>query len=130
MRSRPVARRRGAAPPRTRKAPRQSFRGSNSACSSPRRPDRTGLWVAGNGNGALDAGGIVNGAWHAKFEIKNPSTAAIDFVISKIMAGVQPVPTMTLPNAAGFTLYRYIGQRQIDGAGNWVGPVQTVIRSN
>jgi hypothetical protein len=71
----------------------------------------TALWAAGSGVGGLDIGAIANNTWYKFFAIKNPATQATDLIYSLSM-------TPTLPS--GFTLFRYLGQMKIGGAGNWL----------
>jgi hypothetical protein len=57
-------------------------------------------WVAGTGNGGLDAGTLANNTWYYAFIIKNPTSGAVDFLFSTSRT------SPTLPT--GFTKYRRI----------------------
>jgi hypothetical protein len=65
----------------------------------------SGTWVAGSGSNGLDAGAVAASTWYHVFLIGNTSTGAVDVLISTSATA----PTMTLPNAAGFTKKRRIG---------------------
>ena len=69
----------------------------------------TGAWATGAGNGALDTGTIAAGWYHCHL-IKNPTTGAVDVLIS--LSATSP----TLPS--GYTLFRRIGSLRFDGT-NW-----------
>ena len=61
----------------------------------------TAAWAAGSGNGALDTGSIAASAWYHVFIIKNPTTGAVDVLVSLSPS----VPTLP----SGYTLARRIG---------------------
>lgn len=78
----------------------------------------TGAFVAGSSNvGALDTGTIAASTWYHVHLIKNPTTAAVDVLIS--LSATAP----TLP--AGFTLFRRIGSMKTDASSHWLPFVQT-----
>jgi hypothetical protein len=60
----------------------------------------TAAWAAGSGVGSLDTGAIATGNYYNVFAIKNPTTAAVDILISL------SATTPTLPS--GYTLFRRV----------------------
>ena len=77
----------------------------------------TGAWAAGTGNGALDTGAIANNTWYHVYLIKNPTSGAVDVLIS--LAAVTPT---LLPT--GYTLFRRIGSMKTNASGQWYGFLQ------
>lgn len=67
-----------------------------------KRSDAT--WTAGNNGGALDTGAVGNNQYWIHTVI-NPTTGASDVLYSLS----RTAPTMTLPTAGGFTLFRVTG---------------------
>lgn len=80
----------------------------------------TSAFSPGTGNGALDTGAISASSWYNTFLIENPTTGAVDVLISKAVSGSVPAPTLP----AGYTLYRRIGSMLTDGSSNWVAFTQ------
>lgn len=72
----------------------------------------TAAWVAGSGNGGLDAGTVVNNTWYTWYIIRRPDTGAVDLIFSTNNSAP------TLP--ANYTQYEYLGQRLTNGSGQWV----------
>lgn len=72
----------------------------------------TSAWSAGTGNGALDTSTIANNTWYHAFLIYNPTTKAVDVLIST------SVSSPTFPS--GYTALRRLGSMLTDGSGNWV----------
>lgn len=70
-------------------------------------------WAVGNNSGGLDSGtiGVVAVKIYLFAIGKSTDVTAGDFLISKSIT-----PTMTLPNAGGFDIYRLVGQRYWDGS--------------
>jgi hypothetical protein len=71
----------------------------------------TSAWASGNGAGALDSGAIANNTWYHAFVIKNPTTTAVDVLVS--LSPTAP----TLPS--GYTLFRRIGSMKTNASGQW-----------
>jgi hypothetical protein len=65
----------------------------------------SGTWAVNSGSAGLDAGAVAASTWYHVFLIGNTSTGAVDVLFSTSATA----PTMTLPNAAGFTKKRRIG---------------------
>lgn len=76
----------------------------------------TGAWAAGSGNGALDTAAIANSTWYHAFIIRNPTTGAVDALIS--LSPTAP----TLPS--GFTLFRRIGAMKTNASAQWTKFIQ------
>jgi hypothetical protein len=70
----------------------------------------TGAFVAGNNNGALDTGAVAANKGYWLYMIRNPTTLAIDFLLS--LSGTAP----TMPG--GFTQKRRLRPIFTDGSGN------------
>lgn len=70
----------------------------------------TGAWVAGSGNGALDAGSVANSTWYHVFLIYRFDNAVADVLFSTSATS----PTMP----ANYTHKRRIGSFLTDGSGN------------
>jgi hypothetical protein len=68
-------------------------------------------WSAGGGNGGLDTGAIVASTWYHVHLIKNPTTGAVDALIS--LSPIAP----TLPS--GYTLFRRIGAMKTNTSSQW-----------
>lgn len=71
----------------------------------------TGAFVAGTGNGALDASTIANSTWYHVFLIGDPLIMP-DVLIS--LSATAP----TLP--AGYTVFRRIGAMKTDSSAHWI----------
>jgi hypothetical protein len=71
----------------------------------------TAAWAAGSGNGALDAGALVNPSWYHVFLIKRPDTGVTDVLIS--LSPTAP----TLP--ANYTIFRRIGSIATAASAQW-----------
>lgn len=69
----------------------------------------TGAWTLGTGGGALDTGTKAASTWYHVFLIYNPTTAAVDALISLSL-------TPTMPS--GFTVKRRIGSIKTDTSSN------------
>lgn len=80
----------------------------------------TGTWIAGTGNAGLDTGTIANDTWYHLYLIAK-TDGTIDYLFSTSATS----PTMTLPNAAGFTLFRRIGSMLTDSTPEIINYVQT-----
>jgi hypothetical protein len=73
----------------------------------------TGAWAAGSGNGALDTGAIANNTWYHVYLIKNPTSGAVDVLIS--LSATTPT---VLPS--GYSLFRRIGSMRTNASGQWI----------
>ncbi|WFU84378.1 hypothetical protein QA645_17040 [Bradyrhizobium sp. CIAT3101] len=69
-------------------------------------------FVVGSGNGSLDTGSAVAGSWYHVFQIKNPTTQAVD-ILSSLSATAPTMPS-------GYTLFRRIGAMKINLSGFWI----------
>ena len=74
------------------------------------------VWAEGDDEGGLDTGTIAVDTWYHFFEIKNPTSGTVDFLISTSLAS----PVMP----TGYTLKRRVGALKTDGSGNFI-PVTT-----
>jgi hypothetical protein len=72
----------------------------------------TSAWSAGNGNGALDAGGIAINTWYNVYLVKRIDTQVVDVLIS--LSANAP----TLP--ANYSLARRIGSMKTNGSAQWI----------
>jgi hypothetical protein len=84
-------------------------------CCSTALSETTATWSAGN-NGALDTGTIAASTWYHVHVIKNPTTGAVDALVS-----LNPsAPTMP----SRYTLSRRVGSLLTDSSKNWNAFVQ------
>lgn len=71
----------------------------------------TSDFAAGNANGALDTGAIANNTAYSAFLIRNPTSSAVDILVS--LSATAP----TMPS--GFTQFRRIGSMITNGSAQW-----------
>jgi hypothetical protein len=77
----------------------------------------TAAWAAGTAVGSLDTGAIANNTWYHVHLIKNPTSSAVDVLVS--LSPTSP----TMPS--GFTLSRRLGAMRTNASGQWWKFLQT-----
>lgn len=88
----------------------------NSAVPLDKRLNAT--WAVGNAQGGRMSGTLANGGtWHM-FALMNPTSGAVEFGFDQSPSN----PTMTLPAAAGYTVWRRIGAVVLEAASTNIRP--------